>query len=216
MTTTRFEENDTLQSQNDDFDMDEMSISPTNGNTTDFDISEFYIPQGVDESGITAEKILTRLPIRKTGKAEFVRSHPSLEYRRELYLYEDKDGDGTFYVVHPRLVPEIAIFVSQYLLVLCVNNYDVPFFFPVNLSTSKAMTKFRENALEFVERSQTRWMRRTWNSAINEHELFGARNMEKEPVFPEGTIEELLKLAAKGGMIKSTDHPIYKKLLGEM
>jgi hypothetical protein len=199
-----------------DFDLNEMSVPPTNGSTTDIDLSELYVPQGVSEGDISAEKILTNVPIRKAKKAEFVRSHPNLEYRREFYLYEDRDGDGAFYVVSPRLVPEISAFVAQYLVVLCVNSNDVPFFFPVKLSDSKMNAKHKANAQQFVELTKTKWTRRTWNEAASEHDLFVAKNMSKEPTFPDEGIEELLKLAIRGGIITSADHPLYKKLLGEM
>jgi len=198
------------------FDLDEVSVPPTNGSTTDFDLSEFYVPQGVSEGDISAEKILTSVPIRKAKKAEFVRSHADIAYQREFYLYEDKDGDGAYYVVHPRLVSEITAFVAQYLIVLCVNSNDVPFFFPVKLSDTKMNAKHKANALQFVELTKTKWTRRTWNETAGEHDLFVAKNMAKEPVFPDESIEDLLKLAIRGGMIKSTDHPLYKKLLGEM
>ena len=118
-------------------DVNSFTPPPTNGFTTDIDVNAFCIAQDGSTSGIEVEKILVSMPIRKPRGEEFIRACPDPQYRKVVFLYEDKQAMGALYVVHPSIQPLIATFVHTYQIVLCVNTNNTAFFLPLRLYYNK-------------------------------------------------------------------------------
>ena len=78
----------------------------TNAPLDPFDPQNLRLSQSFTET-VGVKKLLTTVPVRKPGPQDFVRVHPSREYREDFPIIELKD-EREEYIVTAALVPELA------------------------------------------------------------------------------------------------------------
>jgi hypothetical protein len=59
------------------------------------------------------------------------------------------------------------------------------------------------------------WTRLQWNPALGAYDMFQATGIVTEPMWPEASFDELLKIGFQGKIIDKSDHLVIKKLRGE-
>jgi hypothetical protein len=69
---------------------------------------------------------------------------------------------------------------------------------------------------QVVELAQEQWVRVTANMSLGAYDVFVATGQHPDPTWPEQSFAELLRLGFKGHYIDSPDHPVLKKLRGEV
>ena len=73
------------------------------------------------------------------------------------------------------------------------------------------------SAHEAARRAEDSWIRVVSNRAINGYDVYEAASALGEPEWPEGvTFEMVLRIAFRERFITSLDHPILRKLRGEL
>lgn len=164
------------------------------------------------------KKALLTVPIRKPGKAEFVRVHPGADYRIETAVLELKD-EREIYLVDPDLRDELATEATfgARAFFTGMTRQGVLFLWPVRLPGADGkIDEWSRSMLEAVQMATKSWVRVTSNMALGAYEVFEASASIAEPKWPDLTFRAILKIAFKDRYIDSLDHPILQRLRGEI
>lgn len=171
-------------------------------------------------AGLGAKKALLSVPVRKPDKSWFVRTHPDPAYRLQTAVVELKeDRGGETYLVAPQLWPALAgesTFAPRALFT-AVNRQGVPFLWPVRLPAADGrLDEWSRTALEAADLARTGWVRVAANMALGAYDVFQATGDLPEPEWPDLPFRELLRVAFRDRFIQSEDHPVLRRLRGEV
>ena len=164
------------------------------------------------------KKALITVPVRKPYKAWFFRVHPDEAYRLPTYVIDLKE-ENEIYLVDRPLWSELAgeSTFSPRLLHTAMNRQGVLFLYPIRLpGPDGKLDDWSRSALEAVQRAQTNWVRVAANMSLGAYDVFEATATLPEPQWPEQSFQELLKVGFKDRQIDSLDHPVIRKLRGEI
>jgi hypothetical protein len=193
-----------------------QAVDPAANTTTTpdpFDLANLRLSQSFAETA-GVKKLLKTVPVRKPNGQEFVRVHPSSDYRENFPIIDLKD-DREEYIVTSELVPElVGEFVTKTLFT-AVNRQGVVFLWPVRLPgpDGKSMewwSSMREAAALAVEQ----WIRVKANMDLGAYEMWVAESVMSDPVWPDVPYQELIRIAFKDHLITTLDHPVIKRLRG--
>ena len=160
------------------------------------------------------KKLLTTVPVRKPGRQDFVRVHPSESYRLNVSTIVLKDDDET-YVVDPSLHEELASETVTQTLFTAVNRQRVLFLWPVRLPPPDGRTMaWWTSAREAAEMAMTKWVRLQANKSLGAYEITAATTQIAEPEWPEVSFTELLRIAFRDKRVDRIDHPVIQRLRG--
>jgi hypothetical protein len=171
-----------------------------------------------DFATLGVKKVLVTVPVRKPDKAWFCRVHPSDEYALQTAVVELKEDRET-YLVAPPLWKTLAgePTFSPRALFTAVNRQDVLFIWPIRLPGSDGkIDAWSQSALEAAQMARKHWVRVAANMALGAYDVSQASAELAEPEWPEKSFHELLRIAFKDGLIDSLDHPVLRKLRGEV
>jgi hypothetical protein len=166
-------------------------------------------------ASIGVKKALLTVPVRKPAKEWFVRSHPTL--RIETCVLELKEARET-YLVAPALWSGLASesTFGPRALFAAMNRQNVLFVWPVRLpGTDGKLDNWNRSALEAASMAESRWVRVASNMELGAYEVSEATADWPEPDWPDLPFNEILRIAFKGHVIESFDHPKLKQLRGE-
>jgi hypothetical protein len=173
---------------------------------------------GAFSAAVGVKKALLTVPVRKPDKSWFVRTHPDPAYRLETAVIELKE-DREVYLVAPDLWPHLAAesTFSPRALFTAVNRQGVVFLWPVKLPGSDGrVDEWSRSALEAAGLAAKGWVRVQANMALGAYEVFQARGDIPEPQWPEHSFRELLRVAFREQFIDAHDHPVLRRLRGEV
>ena len=106
---------------------------------------------------------------------------------------------------------------SARLLVTAINRQDVVFFWPVKLpGPDGRMDEWSRSSLEASTRAVKLWVRVQANMSLGAYELWEANGSIADPIWPTATLHELLRIAFRDKLIESPDHPVLRRLRGEV
>ena len=180
-----------------------------------FDPTNLRLSQSfVDTAGV--KKLLTTIPVRRPSRQEFVRVHPSAEYRENFPIIELKD-EREEYIVTASLVPElIGEFVVK-TLYLAINRQGTLFFWPARLPgpDGKDMNWWKSGR-EAAQLAMKDWVRVKANMNLGAYDIFKAGSVISEPEWPTLGYWELIKIAFRDHLIDRIDHPVIKRLRGQV
>jgi hypothetical protein len=71
------------------------------------------------------------------------------------------------------------------------------------------------SAREAAEKAMKHWLRVQANLNLGAYETTTSTYVTAEPVWPELSFEELVRIAYRDRMITSLDHPVVKRLRGQ-
>jgi hypothetical protein len=167
---------------------------------------------------VGVKKALLSVPVRKPDKSWFVRAHPDPDYRLQTAVIELKEDRET-YLVKGDLWPELAAEATfkPKLFVTAINRQNVAFLWEVNLPRPDGKTdEWTRTALEAVNRATKSWVRLTANMSLGAYDLFEATGALGEPEWPQTPFKELLRIAFKDRFISDLNHPVLRRLRGEV
>lgn len=181
-----------------------------------FDASQFRLDTLVEPNLVT-ETLLTSIPVHKPSKQQFVRVNPDPAYYYDTALLET-EHDREHYLVAGNMLPHLD---GEYRRVrICVamsRGTDVPFLWPLKLPLADGRSNlWNESALVAAETAKVSWVRVVSDQQQGMYHTRRAKGVFDEPIWPDMPMEELLDKAFRGKMIASEDHPVVKKLLGEI
>jgi hypothetical protein len=160
------------------------------------------------------KKLLRTVPVRKPNQQEFVRVHPSLDYRRNFLCVDLKD-DRELYLVRPEIAPELAGETVMKTIYTAINRQDVVFLWSVTVPPPDGkQLEWWRSMREAAELAMTSWIRMKANTSLGAYEIFRAESLLPEPEFPEVPYQELLKIAFRDRMMDRVDHTVIKRLRG--
>ncbi len=180
-----------------------------------FDLSRLRLSQ--DFAGkVGVKKAIITVPVRKPHRQWFVRVHPDESWRLETAVLELSDERET-YLVDPALWPELPGEVIPKVLFTAINRQGVVFLWPVRLPGADGRhDEWNRSAIEAAQIAMNSWIRVSSNMSLGAYEVFTATADLPEPEFPEIGFKPLLETAFKERFIQSPDHPVIRKLRGEL
>jgi hypothetical protein len=180
-----------------------------------FDPENLRLPADLLKSG-GVKKLLTIVPVRKPGKQDFIRVHPSSAYRITgagiIELREDRE----IYLVEPRYAREVdPNSYSSCNIYLAINRQKVLFLWPVKLPGPDGRTNnWHLTAMEAAERAMTDWISIRPNMALGGYETYLPEVQLSEPEWPDTPMRDFLQIGFKGRFINGPDHDVMKRLRG--
>jgi hypothetical protein len=159
-------------------------------------------------------EVLRHIPVRKPTRTEFVRVHPDAEMQLATGVFVDREEREVYFVV-PELRAELAGELKPVLLVTAISRQGVTILWPVPLPDEGGRRNaWGETAREACELAKSSWMRIAPDMSLGAYRIYEAEGQLSEPVWPEKSLSELLKLGFKDRIIDSVEHPVVKRLRG--
>jgi hypothetical protein len=164
------------------------------------------------------KKELLTVPVKKPDRDWFVRVHHSADYRVEVGILEIK-GEREVYLVDRNLCATLTTesSVGPRILFTAINRQGVLFLWPVKLPGADGRTDaWAKSALQAAEMALTKWVRVQANIHLGAYEVCTAVAELSDPTWPEVPFSELLRIAFSDRFITSRDHPLLRRLRGEL
>ncbi len=162
------------------------------------------------------KKLISTIRISKPKRQQFVRVRQGDEWQISSFFYEDTDTRD-LYLVDKKIISELSDEITPRQLFTAITREGDVFVWPVRLNKDQLKpNSWNESALKAALQSMTSWIRILPNRANSSYDIYQATGLIPEPEWPELSFEKILDLAFKDRVIDSTDHPILKKLRGEL
>jgi hypothetical protein len=102
-------------------------------------------------------------------------------------------------------------------LELRITRTGAVFLWPVRLPGADGkVDEWSRTALESADMAVKGWVRVTANMALGAYEVWQATGTVPPPEWPDLPLKEILRIAFKGRLIDTLDHPVLRKLRGEV
>lgn len=164
----------------------------------------------------SVSKRIVKVPVRRPNNTEFVRVHPDSGYRLKTRLLDLKDL-GEQYVVDSSLWPELDGELVAKELYLAINRQNDVFIWPVRLPDQDGrLDPWNESAAQAAGLATRKWVRIRSNRAAGMYDVYEASSSFSDPVWPQMSFQELLDIAFRGRLIDKIDHPVIRRLRGEV
>jgi hypothetical protein len=171
-----------------------------------------------DAAVLGVKKALLTVPCRKPDKSWFVRVHPDPSYSLQTAVIELKEDRET-YLVAQDLWPDLACesTFSPRALYTAINRQGVLFVWPIRLpGTDGRLDEWSRSAVEATNLATRGWVRVAANMSLGAYEVYQATGDLPEPEWPGVAFSEVLRVAFKDKFIDAIDHPVLRKLRGEV
>lgn len=180
-----------------------------------FDPSKFRLSQNF---GATAgvKKLITTIPVRKPGRADFFRVHPNSSHHLETMVLEDKSDNET-YLVDPALWDALAGEIVPKVLVTTINRHNDISLWPIRLPGEDGRhDRWNSSALQASDIAKAKWIRLASNMHIGAYDIYEATGNIADPIWPELNMDKILDVAFKDRFIQDMNHPVLRRLRGEI
>ena len=187
--------------------------APTTATPPDpFDLSTLRLKASFLETGV--KKLLTTVPARKPSPQDWVRVHPSDEYRADFAVIDLKE-EREDYLVRPEIVPELTSELVFKTVFTAINRQGVVFLWPVRLpAPDDRKTEWSRSAREAAELAMKQWVRVKANMSLGAYEINVAESVMADPIWPELSYQDLVRIAYRDRIVASIDHPVVRRLRG--
>ena len=107
--------------------------------------------------------------------------------------------------------------LKPHMLFTAINRQGVVFLWPVRLPGDDGRRNaWNNSALEAADLATKGWVRVASNMSLGAYDVLQATAELPEPEWPEQDFRSLLKIAFKDHYIQSLDHPVIRRLRGEL
>jgi hypothetical protein len=182
-----------------------------------FDPARLRLPQEFTVA-TGAKRVQTTVPVRKPSKEVFVRTHPDQTYRIVAAILELKE-DREVFLVHPDLLEALAgeSTVSPRLLVTTITRQKALSLWPLRLpGPDGRLDDYGRSALEIAEVAKDRWVRVIANTGGGYYDHIEAPPSLEPPEWPTTPFSELLRVGFRDRFITNLEHPVLRRLRGEV
>jgi hypothetical protein len=178
-----------------------------------FDLKSLCLSQDFAET-VGVKKLLRTVPARRPSPQDFVRVHPSPDYRRNL-LWIDLKDDRECYVVRPEIAGELVGETVLKSVFTAITRQGVVFLWPVTIPPPDGKSnEWWRSAREAAELAMDRWIRVRADTNLGAYQMHEAEGRITEPTWPELSFQELLRISFRDRMIDRVDHPVVQRLRG--
>ncbi len=163
---------------------------------------------------VGVKRLLTTIPVRKPGPQDFIRVHPK---HRENFPILELKGDREEYIVTRELQPELAGEFVHKTLYLATTRQGTLFFWPIRLpgEDGRDMNWWR-SAREAAALAQTSWIRVMANMNLGAYDIHKAETIISDPEWPDLDLWDYVRIAFQDRLIDRLDHPVIKRLRGQV
>lgn len=194
------------------------AAAPSNGQAPDpFDPAGLRLSQDFSAT-LGVKEVLVSVPVEKPKGEWWVPVHPSASYSLETAVIELKEDREVFLVAPPLwsgLADEPTF--SPRALFTAINRQGRLFLWHCRLPGPDGKTPdWITLPLEAVRQAKVSWTRFFWDDKQRRHRIKTTEADWEEPSWPDLDLAELLKLAFKDRFIQEADHPVLRKLRGEV
>jgi hypothetical protein len=189
-----------------------IDINAKSGNFFD-NLDALRIDQNFAEQ-IGVEKVITRIPIRKPGRQEWVRVHTDENFHIQLALFE-YEQEGDYYVLDHSLLGLLTEEVAFKKLYYSINRQGVVFLWPAKLPDATGrIDDWNKSRHKAANLAMGGWVRVASNRSLGAYEVYTPQAKLDDPVWPELSLNEILEIAFEDKIICEKDHPILKSFWG--
>jgi len=192
-------------------------ISPEEALSPTIDLNRLRLSQNfADQVGV--KKQLLVVPIRKPDRQWFirVRPEPDWSFTTATLTIKEERGSETF-IVDRTLWEFLPGELVPTLLVVGISRQSAMFVWPLRLPGSDGRSDgWSRSALAAAELAKTHWIRVAANMPAGAYDVFRASADLPEPEWPEVSFQRVIELAFADRFIRSVDHPVVRRLRGQM
>jgi len=187
--------------------------APTTAAPDPFDITSLRLnPSFLETAGV--KKLLTTVPARKPSPQDFIRVHPAPEYRENFAMIDLKE-DREDYLVRPEVLQDLAGEIVFKTVFTAINRQGVIFLWPIRLpAPDDRKNEWSRSAREAAEMAMTQWVRLKANMSVGAYEITVPESAMADPIWPELSYQDLVRIGYRDRMIATVDHPVVKRLRG--
>jgi hypothetical protein len=166
--------------------------------------------------GVGVKKVVLTIPVRRPNPQDFIRVHKEADFRLAVAIIDLKDDRETFLVL-PSIARDIPGEYTTVMMYTCINRAGVVFLWPVRLpGTDGRQLEWHRSAAEAAKMAVDSWVRIKANMSLGAYDVFTASSTIPDPTWPSDlTFEQMLRIAFKGRLVDSLNHPVLKRLRGE-
>ena len=182
-----------------------------------FDPKQLRLSQDFSAT-LGVKKAILTIPRRRPSKETWVRVHPKEEYRIQTGILELKE-ELELYLVAADLWPVLATEATfgPRILFTAITRQGVLFLWPIRLpGQGGRVDSWNRSALDAALLAENRWIRMAPNMSLGAYEVFEATGNLPEPEWPEISFRDILEIAFKDHLINDFNHPVLKRLRGEL
>ena len=178
-----------------------------------FDLSNLRLDQSFAETA-GVKKLLTTVPVGRFSSQEFFRVRPDKEYRETFAMVELKE-DREFYVLHPDVARELPDEFFMATVFTAINRQGVLRLIPVRLpGPDGRVNEWHHSLMKAMYIAMQRWIRVKANMSLGAYEIFEAGAPIPDPMWPEVTYQETLRIGLRDRVVLQFDHALVKRLRG--
>ncbi|MBN2644375.1 hypothetical protein [Trichloromonas sp.] len=180
-----------------------------------FNIETLALPQDFQNmSG--AKKLWTTIPVRKPGKTEFFRVLDDDAYTLRTAIIELKEESET-YLVDGALLSDLSEFIVPVQVVVALTRMGSLMVWPLKLPQERH-NAWHATALQAAELAKKKWICMRANMSAGCYDILEATAALPEPEFPtaELSFERMLELAFANYYVNSLNHPLIRRLTGQV
>jgi hypothetical protein len=169
-----------------------------------------------EASQLGAEEVLANIAVRKPANNEFVRVtlDPRMSLATSIYI----DRDREVWFVPPNARSLFPVGLKWMLLITTVNQRGLCFLWPLALGDggqiSQRKNMWHDTAREAAELAKREWVKIVSDMAAGCYRIFKAKGRLPDPVFPDKSMNDLMRLAFRGRIIDREDHPVVQQADG--
>jgi hypothetical protein len=178
-----------------------------------FDLASLRLhPAFVQTAGV--RKLITTVPVKRPSPQDFFRVHPAPEYRENFAMIDLRD-DREEYIVHPTILPELTSEVVYKTVFTTVNRQGVVSLWSIRLpAPDDRRAEWPRSAREAAELAMGCWVRLKANMSLGAYDISVAESVIADPVWPELSFAELVRIGFTGRIVTTLEHPVIKRLRG--
>jgi hypothetical protein len=119
------------------------------------------------------------------------------------------------YLVGRNMVDELATEAEPFSLFAAINRQGVVFLWPVRLPAPDGkVNEWHRSLREAAETAVGRWSRVKANMSLGAYESTVAESAIADPVWPEASFQELIRIGFRDRVIDVATHPVVRRLRG--
>lgn len=172
---------------------------------------------GTDYSaGLGVRKVISTIPNRKPNKSEWFRVRSGEEWQLQTAVLElEKGVERSTYLVAQHLWPDLSGETMPALLLTCVNRANDLFIWRIKLPGADGRSNmWTDSALQIAKAAEVTWCRMVSDTTNGIYTHFEPTGEFPDPKWPELSFGGIVRIAFRGRMIDSLDHPILRELRG--
>lgn len=163
-------------------------------------------------------QLLELIPVRRPDKTTWFRTHPDKQFWFRAFLIPDERSGDLYFLSQPvwqALAKLGERAVTRKVLIPVMSRNYVLTLWPIGLGADGTLGSWAESAVRAAVTAQTEWTRIASNRELGAYEIRARPSDNIEPKWPALDILEMLRIAFRGRVITSVDHPIIRELRGE-